>query len=187
MSNLDSSLWFIQSSISHDVVVIVVVIAVVQSLSHIQLFETPWTAPHQASFFLAIFHNFFKLMPTESMMPSNHLILYLMMHFEYKLNKQSDNIQLWRNQFPIWSQSIVPCIVLTVVSWPAYRFLRRQIRCSVIPISWRMANFLVCCDPHSQRFYHSQWSRSRWLSGILLLLLSPHGCWQFDLWFLCFF
>ena len=30
--------------------------------------------------------------------------------------------------FAIWNQSIVPCLVLTVASWPAYRFLRRQVR-----------------------------------------------------------
>ena len=29
--------------------------------------------------------------------------------------------------FPIWSQSVVSCPVLTVASWPAYRFLRRQV------------------------------------------------------------
>ena len=29
--------------------------------------------------------------------------------------------------FPIWNQSVVPCPVLTVASWPAYRFLRRQV------------------------------------------------------------
>ena len=46
-----------------------------------------------------------------------------MMYSAYKLNKQDDNIQPWRNPFPIWNQSIVPCPVLTVASWPAYRFL----------------------------------------------------------------
>ena len=29
--------------------------------------------------------------------------------------------------FPIWNQSVVPCPVLTVASWPAYRFLKRQV------------------------------------------------------------
>ena len=29
--------------------------------------------------------------------------------------------------FPILNQSVVPCPVLTVASWPAYRFLRRQV------------------------------------------------------------
>ena len=42
-----------------------------------------------------------------------------------KLNKQGDNIQPWRTPFPIWNQSVVTCPVLTVASWPAYRFLKR--------------------------------------------------------------
>ena len=58
----------------------------------------------------------------------------------YKLNKQDDNIQ----PFPIWNQSI-PCPVLTVASWPAYRFLRRQVRWSVIPTSLRI---FYSYDPH---------------------------------------
>ena len=37
---------------------------------------------------------------------------------------------------PIWNQSIVPCLILTVPSWPAYRFLRRKVRWSGIPISY---------------------------------------------------
>ena len=57
------------------------------------------------------------------------------MYSAYNLNKQGDNIQPWRTPFPIWNQSVVPCSVLTVVSWPAYRFLRRQVRWSDIPIS----------------------------------------------------
>ena len=53
----------------------------------------------------------------------------------YKLNKQGDNIQPWCTPFPIFKQSVVPCPILTVASWPAYRFLRRQVRWSGIPIS----------------------------------------------------
>ena len=52
-----------------------------------------------------------------------------------KLNKQGDNIQPWCTPFPILNQSIVPSLVLTAVSWPACRFLRRQKRWSGIPIS----------------------------------------------------
>ena len=47
-----------------------------------------------------------------------------MMYSAYKLNKQGDNIQPWLTPSPIWNQSVVPCPVLTVASWPAYRFLR---------------------------------------------------------------
>jgi len=45
--------------------------------------------------------------------------------------------------FTIWNQSVVPCLVLTVASWPAYRFLRRQVRWSGIPISIRIFQFVV--------------------------------------------
>ena len=58
---------------------------------------------------------------------------------------QGDNIQLWWTPFLIWNQSIVPCPVLTVASWPAYGFLKRQVRLSGIPISWRIFQFIVIC------------------------------------------
>ena len=48
-----------------------------------------------------------------------------MMCSAYKLNKQGDNIQPWCTPFLIWNQSVVPCSVLTVASWPTYRFLRK--------------------------------------------------------------
>ena len=87
-------------------------------------------------------------------------LAFLMMCSAYKLNKQGDNIQPWCTPLPIWNQSVVPCPVLTVASslffffiswrlitlqycsgfchtltwtvasWPAYRFLRRQIQSS---------------------------------------------------------
>ena len=69
------------------------------------------------------------------------------MYSAYKLlNKQGDNIQTWHTPFPIWNQSIVPCLVLTVASWPPYRFLRRQVRWS--GISHLFKDFPVFCDPH---------------------------------------
>ena len=61
---------------------------------------------------------------------------FLMMYSAYKLNKQGDNIQPWCSPLPIWNQSVVPCPVLTVASWPACRFLKRQVRCTGIPISF---------------------------------------------------
>ena len=47
----------------------------VQSLSHVQLFMTPWTAARQASLSITNSQSSFKLMSIESVMPSNHLIL----------------------------------------------------------------------------------------------------------------
>ena len=63
---------------------------------------------------------------------------FLVMYSAYKLNKQGDNIQPWHTPLPIWNQSVVPCLVLTVASWPVYRFLRRQVRWSGIPIPFRI-------------------------------------------------
>ena len=70
-------------------------------------------------------------------------LTFHMMYSAYKLNKQDDNIQPWRTPFPIWNQSVVPCPVLTVASWRAYRFLKRQIRWSGIPISFRIFHSLL--------------------------------------------
>ena len=66
--------------------------------------------------------------------------------------------------FQSWTGPVVPCPVLTVASCPAYRFLRRQVRWSGIPISLRIfktktktnkqtkktkkKSFPVCFDPH---------------------------------------
>ena len=65
-----------------------------------------------------------------------------MMFSAYKLSKQGDNIQPCRIRFPILSQSVITCKVLTAASWSANRFLRRQVRMSGIPISWR-SQFVV--------------------------------------------
>ena len=48
---------------------------VVQLLSCVRLFVTPWTAAQQASLSFAIFWSFLKLMSIEWVMPFNHLIL----------------------------------------------------------------------------------------------------------------
>ena len=48
---------------------------IVQSLSHILHFATPWTAAHQASMPFTISRNLFKFISIELVMPSNHLIL----------------------------------------------------------------------------------------------------------------
>ena len=45
-------------------------------LSHVWLFATPWTAAHQASLSFTISQSLLNLMSFESVMPSNHLILY---------------------------------------------------------------------------------------------------------------
>ena len=48
---------------------------VVESLSHVWLFVTSWTAAHQTSLSFTISQSSLKLMSIESVMPSNHLFL----------------------------------------------------------------------------------------------------------------
>ena len=72
----------------------------------------------------------------------------------YKLNKQGDNIQPWHTPFPIWNQSILPCPVLTVASWPASDFPGGRSDGLVFPSLEEFST--VCCTPHSQRIWHNQ-------------------------------
>ena len=50
-------------------------IVVVQSLSHVRLFVTPWTAAYHVSLSFTISQSLLKLMSIESVILSNHLIL----------------------------------------------------------------------------------------------------------------
>ena len=65
--------------------------------------------------------------------PAFHIV-----YSAYKLNREGDNIQPCHTPFPILNQS-----VLTVTSWPAYRFLRRQVKWSGTPISLRIFHSLL--------------------------------------------
>ena len=47
----------------------------IQSLSHVRLFATPWTAAHQASLSITNSRNFLKLLSNELVIPFNHLLL----------------------------------------------------------------------------------------------------------------
>ena len=69
--------------------------------------------------------------------PSSSLA-FCMMYSACKLHRQGDNTQPWGTPFPIWNQYVVPRLVLPDISWPAYRFLRKQIRWSRIPIFSRI-------------------------------------------------
>ena len=81
-------------------------------------------------------------------------LAFHMRYSAYKLNKQGDNIQLWCTPFPIWKYCVIPCPVLSAASWPAYRFLRSQIRWSGIPISWRIFHSLLWST--QAKAWHSQ-------------------------------
>ena len=53
----------------------------IQSLSHVWLLATPWTAACQVSLSFAISWSLLKLMPIESVIPSDHLMFCCPFHF----------------------------------------------------------------------------------------------------------
>ena len=77
---------------------------------------------------------------------------FLIMFSAYKLNKQDDNIQPWGTPFPIWNQFVVHvqfCCFLTCI----------EVSQEAVQVVWYsdlFKNFPVCCDPRSQRLWHSQ-------------------------------
>ena len=79
--------------------------AVVQYLSSVQLFETPWTIAHQASVSFTISQSLLKLMSIELVMPSNHLVLC---HPDLLLPSICPSIRVFSNKLAL-------CI-----RWPKY-------------------------------------------------------------------
>ena len=80
-------------------------VVIFQSLSHVQLFVTQWIAACQASLSFTISQSLLKLVSIESVISSNHLILYL--HF-----------LLLPSVFPsirVFSNELALCI-----RWPKY-------------------------------------------------------------------
>ena len=61
--------WYTQQAVKNDQ------FNSVQSLIHVQLFVTPWTAARQASLSITNSQSLLKLMSIELVLPSNHLIL----------------------------------------------------------------------------------------------------------------
>ena len=70
-------------------------------------------------------------------------LAFCMMYSAYKLNKQGHSIQPLCVPFPNLKPVSCSCLVLTVASWPAYRFLGKQFRWSSIPMSWKIFQFAV--------------------------------------------
>ena len=59
----------------YPVVLAFTLVVVVQSLNHVRLFATPWTAAHWAFLSFTISQSLLKFMSIELVMPSNHFIL----------------------------------------------------------------------------------------------------------------
>ena len=82
-------------------------------------------------------------------------------------------MQPWHTPFPIWNQSVVPCPVLTVASWPTYRFSRGRSGGLVFPSLSEFST--VYCDPHSQRLGIVNKTEEDVFLDLSHFL---YGCWQ---------
>ena len=85
---------------------------------------------------------------------------FRMMYSAYKLNKQGGQYTALTYSFP----NLEPCLVLTVASWSAYRFLRRQVRWSGILISWRIVQEKVSLKEKENVLRDEVWLRRTWFS-----------------------
>ena len=79
-------------------------------------------------------------------------ILHSVLCIEVKLKRWQYTASMY--SFPDLEPVRVPSPVLTVASWPAYRFLKRQVRWSGIPIFEEFST--VRCDLYNQRLWCSQ-------------------------------
>ena len=104
----------------------------VQSLCRVQPFVTPWTAAHQASLSITNSQSLPKLMSTESVMPSNHLILCL---FPFSSCLQSfpamtnlDGILKSRDITLLTKVHIVKVMVFLVVMYRYESWTRKELK-----------------------------------------------------------
>ena len=92
----------------------------VQLLSHVRLFMTPWIAAHQASLSITNSQSLLKLMSIESVMPSNHLILccpLLLLPSIFPSIRVFSNELALRVKWPkYWSFSLIISPFETVIS-----------------------------------------------------------------------
>ena len=112
----------------------------------IQLFHSPLSLPSSGSLSFSVLSAIRVVSPTYLRLLilllaililacASSSLAFCMMYSAYKLISR---VTIYSIPFPIWNQSTVSCLVLTVSSLPAYRFLRRQVRWSGIPTYWRI-------------------------------------------------
>ena len=98
------------------------------------------------------------------------------MYPAYKLNRQGDKVQTWCTPFPVLNQSLVPCLVLNVASWPTYWFLRREIRWSGTLISLRISHSLLWSTQSKASVQSMKQCMSAQLIQLCPTLCNPTDC-----------
>ena len=120
----------------------------VQSLSCVQLFVTPWTTACQASLSITNSRSSLKPMPFESVMSSNHLILYcpllllpasgsLPMSQLFTLGGQSIRVSVSTSVLPVNMQDWSPLGWTGWISLQSKRLSRVLSNTTVVRFPWR--------------------------------------------------
>ena len=136
--------YYLSSSICHEVIGPDVMISVFLIFSfQLALWHSSFTLMKRlfSSFLLSanrvVSSAYFKLLmflpPILIPACDSSSLAFLMMCSAYGLNRQGNSRQPCHIPFSVLNQSVVTYRVLTVASWPAYRFLRRQIDGLVFP------------------------------------------------------
>ena len=87
---------------------------VVQSLSHIWLFATPWTIAHQASLSFTVSWSLLKLTSIESVMPPNYLILC---HPLLLLPSIFPSIRVFSNESILGASASTTVLPMNIQNW----------------------------------------------------------------------
>ena len=93
----------------------------VQSLSHVWIFVSPWTAAHQASLSITNSWSLVKSISIESVMPSNHVILrrpLLLLPSIFPSIRVFSNESVLRIRWPkYWSFSFTSVLPMNIQEW----------------------------------------------------------------------
>ena len=117
----------------------------VQLLSHVWLSVTPWTTVHQASLSITNSWGLLKLTSIESVMPSNHLILY---HPLLLLPSIFSSIRIFSNESTL------------LMRWPKY---------------WSFCFSIVPSKEHPGLIFRMDWLDLLEAQGTLKSLLQHHS------------
>ena len=119
---------------------------IVQSLSRVRFFATPWTSAHQGFLSFTNSHSLLKLMSIESVLPSNHLILC---HPHLLLPSVFPNIRVISNELALR------------IRWPKY---------------WDFSFSISPSNEHSGLIsFRMDWLDLLAVQGTLKSLLQHHG------------
>ena len=93
----------------------------IQSLSHVQLFSTPWTAACQAFLSFTNSWSLLKLTSIESVMPSNHLILccpLLLLPSIFPSIRVFSNESVLHIRWPkYWASALASVLPMNIQDW----------------------------------------------------------------------